>query len=154
MGLNFAGGVYGTIAVAALLAAESARRETYPATVAAVAVTMILYWIAHSYADFTGERLEKAEKLTLAGLARAMINDISIIAGAAVPLIVLLLWWASGAQLTSAVDAAIWTSAGIIALTELIAGVHAELSGRELLGQASVGAVLGGLVILLRVLLH
>ena len=36
--------VYGTIAVGALLAAESARQETYVETVFAVAITLLLYW--------------------------------------------------------------------------------------------------------------
>jgi len=54
---NPAGLIYGTIAVAALLAAESARRETYVETVGAVLITLLLYWLAHSYAGFTGERV-------------------------------------------------------------------------------------------------
>src|ERR1035441_8833725 len=41
--------VYGTIAVGALLAAESARQETYVETVFAVAITLLLYWLAHSF---------------------------------------------------------------------------------------------------------
>ena len=44
--------IYGLMTVGALLAAESADSETYAETVGAVAVTMIVYWLAHSYAEF------------------------------------------------------------------------------------------------------
>ena len=53
--------------MAALLAAESARQETYPRTVGAVAITLILYWLAHSYSEFTGERLERGEPFSYSG---------------------------------------------------------------------------------------
>jgi hypothetical protein len=151
---NPASGVYGTIAVGALLAAESARRETYPETVGAVVITLLLYWIAHSYAQFTGHRLRAAEKLTLAGLVRTMAGESWIMLGAAIPLLTLVIWWAAGAQLTAAVSAAIWTSAGMVTIIEVVAGLRADLSGHELVAQASLGVLLGLLVIVLRLLLH
>ena len=55
MPTNPAGLVYGTIAVGALLAAESARQETYTRTIIAVAIALILYWLSYSYAEFTGQ---------------------------------------------------------------------------------------------------
>ena len=154
MAANPAGAVYGTIAVAALLAAESARRETYPKTVAAVVLTLLLYWLAHSYAESTGHRLQSAEKLTLAGLARTMASELSILIGASVPLLAVLIWWAAGAHLTSAVSAALWTAAVVVMVTEVVVGLRARLSGRELVIQTGLGALLGLLVIALRVLLH
>ena len=47
--VNPAGLVYSTVTVATPLAAEGPRRESYPATTAAVALTMALHWLAHSY---------------------------------------------------------------------------------------------------------
>jgi hypothetical protein len=154
MGDNPAGAVYGTIAVAALLAAESARRETYLATVAAVVITLALYWLAHSYAEFTGERLRTGERLTRAGLSRMMARELTILIGAAVPLVVLLISWVGGASLTTAVNAAIWTSAAMIAIIEVILGLRSRLPGRELAAQTVLGALLGLLVVALRVVLH
>jgi hypothetical protein len=151
---NPSGAVYGTIAVAALLAAESARHETYLETVSAVVITLILYWLAHSYAEFTGERLRSGERLTASGLAHTMAREVTILFGAAVPLIPLLVWWLTGGQLTGAVTAAVWTSAVTIVVTELLVGLRAELSGRRLVAQAGIGALLGLLVIALKVVLH
>jgi hypothetical protein len=154
MPANPGGLVYGTIAVAALLAAETARRGSYAKSVAAVAITLLLYWIARSYAEFTGQRLRKSEPFRLAGLAQAMARELSVLVGAAVPLVVLLVWWAAGAQLTTAVNAAIWTSALTILTIEVVSGLRAQLSGRDLIAQTALGAVLGLLVTALRVVLH
>jgi hypothetical protein len=40
--------VHGAIAVGALLAAETPRRETYAKTAAAVVITLVLCWLAQS----------------------------------------------------------------------------------------------------------
>jgi len=66
----------------------------------------------------------------------------------------LLIFWAAGAQLSAAVSAAIWTSAVMIVIIELVIGVRAQLSGRDLVLQTAFGAMLGLLVLALRVVLH
>jgi hypothetical protein len=146
--------VYGTIAVGALLAAESPRRETYPKTIAAVVVILVLYWAAHSYADVTGQRLESGGRLTLERALATLRHEVTILIGAAVPLLTLLICWAVGTSLSGAVRAAVWTSAAIIVMIEVIAGLRARLTGRQLFVQTLAGGVLGALVLLLRVILH
>jgi hypothetical protein len=86
--------IYGAIAVGALLAAETPRRETYAKTVAAVVITLLLYWLAHSYAELAGERLRSGARLNARGL-----------------LATLLICWIAGTGLSAAVLAAVWTSA-------------------------------------------
>ncbi len=151
---NPAGLIYGTIAVAALLAAESARQETYPRTAGAVAITLLLYWLAHSYSEFTGERLNRGDPFSYAAFARSAAREVTVLLGAAIPFLVVLIFWATGAALVTAVSAAIWTSVAIVIGTELSIGVRADLSGRELVRQTAVGVLLGLMVIALRVLLH
>ena len=146
--------VYGAIAVGALLAAETPRRETYAKTVAAVVITLLLYWLAHSYADLAGERLRSGARLTARRLLATMLRELPILIGAAIPLATLLICWVAGTGLSVAVIAAVWTSAGIVLAIELAAGLRGHLRGRELLSQAFVGAVLGSLIILLRSVLH
>ena len=151
---NPAGLVYGTVTVAALLAAESARRETYASTVASVVITLILYWLAHAYAEYAGHRLEREERFTYVGLAGVAGHEFAVVLGATVPLLVLLGGWAFGLRLDAAALAAIWTAAGTVVLLELVIGVRAGVTGRELVKQTVFGAVLGLLVIALRVVLH
>jgi hypothetical protein len=154
MPANPAAAVYGTITVGALLAGESAQRETYPRTLGAVAIALLLYWLAHSYASFAARRLLRGERLNLRGLAWMMAHELPILIGSAIPLVVLLIWWAAGAKLTGGVNAAIWTSAAMIVILELVAGLRARLFGRELFAQATLGALLGLLVIALKLVLH
>jgi hypothetical protein len=146
--------VYGTIAVAALLASESAQRETYPETAGAVAITLLLYWLAYSYAEFTADRLVTSERFKLSGMARTMRHELPVLIGATTPLLVLLIFWVAGAGLTAGVSAAVWTSAGTIVLIEVVVGLRSRLSGRELVAQIGLGALLGLMVVALRVLLH
>lgn len=151
---NLEGAVYGTIAVGALLAVESARQETYLKTIAAVVITQLLYWLAHSYSDLAASRLRSGGQLTVSGLARMMVEELPILIGAAIPLLVLLIFWAGGASLTGAINAAIWTSAAIILVIELAAGIRARLAPPQLIVQALAGALLGSLIIALRGILH
>jgi hypothetical protein len=149
-----AGLVYGTIAIGALLTAESAQSETYAKSVVAVVVTLLLYWLAYSYAEFTGQRLEKGEPFEFGELATAAVKELSVLIGASIPLFVLLIFWAAGARLATAVSAAIWTSAAMIVIIEFVVGLRASLTGRQLVMQTGFGAFLGLLVLTLRIVLH
>ena len=149
-----AGLIYGTIVVAALLDAESAARETYPATVGGVVIAVLLYWLAHAYADFTGHRLKRREAIEFREFGGSLITELTIVLGAAIPLAVLFLSWAAGASLDTAVNVGIYTSAAMVVVIELVAGLRARLAGAHLLLQVSFGAALGGLIIALKVVFH
>jgi glucose uptake protein GlcU len=151
---NTGGVLYGTITVGALLAAESTTRQTYGRTVGAVAIALLLYWLVHAYASFAEHRVEHGEPLTLRGLGRTLAAELMIVAGASVPLFAVLICWAAGAPLSTGVSAAVYTSAGMIVVVEVLAGRSAELSGRDLIIQTALGAVFGLLVIALKLILH
>ena len=154
MPVNSGGLVYGTILVATLLAAESPKRETFAKTVAAVAISVIVYWLSMSYAEFTGERLREDDAFTPGAYARAAMHELPVVFGTLGPVLALLICWAAGAVLATAVTVAIWTSVAIIIATEVVLGVRAELTGRQLVIQTGMGVLLGLLVVALRVLLH
>jgi hypothetical protein len=151
---NPGGVVYGTLIVGAVLATESVRRETLLETVGATVVTLLLYWLAHSYATTLGDRLDKDVPLTAAGVLHSLVRDRAIVRGAAVPILAVLIASAFGASLGTAVGVAVWTSAGTVLAFELIAAVRAQLRGTELLVQVCAGAVMGLAIIGLRALLH
>lgn len=146
--------VYGTITVGALLAAESTVRESYADTVVAVVLAILVYWLAHAYSDFVEHRLEHNRPLSLNGLARTLARELTIVIGAAIPLLALLICWVAGVRLANAVTVAVWTSAAMIVMVEIVAGVRAELSARALVVQTAVGTVFGLLVLALRLVLH
>jgi hypothetical protein len=146
--------IYGTMTVGALLAAESAASETYAETVIAVLITLVIYWFAHSYAEFASERLKEREPLRFEVLGRIMINQVPILFGAAIPLVAVMILWAASASLSTAVTVAVWTSAVVVVLIETLAGIRAKRTGRELVFQTMFGGVLGLLIIVLRLTLH
>jgi hypothetical protein len=152
--LNLAAAIYGTMTIGSVVAIESSGGETYPETLAAVLIAMILYWLAHSYAESASSRLRENEPLTRAGLLRALADGMPIIPGAAVPLTALLICWAAGESLSTGETATVWTSAGTIVILELVAGIRADRKGRELAAQVAFGATLGLLIIALRAVLH
>ena len=61
---NPSGVIYGTIAVGAVLAAESTRRETFVDTIEATVLVLVLYWFAHTYARLVGDRLKTRDALS------------------------------------------------------------------------------------------
>jgi hypothetical protein len=152
--VNLSSAVYGTIAVGALLAAETAQRENYAETIGALALTIVLYWIAHAYASSATRRLREQEHLTVEGFAKAMLEQAPILVGALAPLAMLIAFGIAGASLDHAVTAGTWTAAATIVAIEVTAAVRAGAEGLELVAQAAIGVVLGLLVIVLKLVLH
>jgi hypothetical protein len=151
---NAAGLVYGTILVATLLSAESALKETYPKTILGGLVALATYWLALAYARFTGERLEQGTRATVGGLVGAAVHELTVLYGAVIPFIALIAFWIGGASLNTAIIAAVYFADAAIIGGEILIGVRAGLTGKALIGQAAIGAVLGVLVLALRLLLH
>ncbi|HEY5252168.1 MAG TPA: hypothetical protein VIJ09_10915 [Acidimicrobiales bacterium] len=151
---NPSGLVYGTVAVGAVLAAESTRRDTFPDTIGATVLILCLYWMAHTYAAVTGDRLKSRESLSAPGLWRSFLHEATIVKGAALPIAVLLVLWATPVTLNTAVTAALWTSAVLLVLIESVAAFRSHLSRTETAVQVFMGSLLGAGVLLVRVLLH
>jgi hypothetical protein len=151
---NAAGVVYGVITVGALMAAESANHESYLDTLASAVFATILYWLAHAYADLLGSRLEGSERLTPAGLGRALIHDLAIVRGAAIPLLALVIAWLVGASQQAGVTAALRTAIVAVVFFELIAGVRAKSGPGELLLKAAVGVTMGLAILAVKGVVH
>jgi hypothetical protein len=151
---NPAGAVYGTITIGVLLAAEASKAETYVKTVVAICVTLMLYWLAHGYAHVVGLRLSHQRRWTIGSIARALFHELAILRGGLIPLLAVIGAWMANAKLSQGINAGLWTSAAVLVLVELIAGVRSRLRPAELTLQTSFGAIFGIAIIGLRALLH
>jgi hypothetical protein len=151
---NPAGAVFGTLTAGALLAAESGLRDTYPETVGSVLLVVVLYWLAHSYADLLGLRLSSPGRLTLGRLWHAFGRDWAIVRGAFAPVLALLVAWALGAPQATAVSAGTWTAVVSLVAFELAAGLRSRAKAPELALQVGVGAAMGLGILALRAMLH
>ncbi|HTW41304.1 MAG TPA: hypothetical protein VMD79_03205 [Solirubrobacteraceae bacterium] len=151
---NPAGAIYGIIVIAALLAAESGEHDSYLDAVASALIATALYWLAHAYAELLGGRLAARKRLTPAALARALAHDWPIARGAALPLAALVIAWVAGATQRVGVAAGLWSAVASLIVFELLAGVRARASGRELALDAGVGAAMGVAIIAMKIVLH
>ena len=98
--------------------------------------------------------MENTQKASLGLLVRSASHELTILYGAAVPLLTLLIFWVAGASLNTAVIGTVYVADATIIGAEILIGWRADLRGAALAGQAAIGAVLGVLVLALRLLLH
>jgi hypothetical protein len=146
--------IYGVVVIGALLAAEGGSHETYADTIISALIAAGVYWLAHAYANALGWRVATRHRLTAGVLSRELIRDWAIVRGAAIPLCVLVLAWAAGATLQTAVNAALWGAVASLIAFELIAGIGAHATRRELALDVCVGAAMGLAILALKALLH
>jgi hypothetical protein len=148
------GAIYGLILVGSLMAAESYKRESHLDVLLSAAITMIVYWLAHAYSLALGRRIERSEALSLRSLSHSLRDSTSVLQGATVPLLALLIAWAAGVSSQTAIDIALWSTVGTLVGLELIAGIRAKQRPLELLLSCCIGAGLGAAVLALKALLH
>lgn len=146
--------VYGTILVGALIAAESGVHDSYVDKVGSTLLALAIYWLAHAYSTVLGRRIATRERLSLAGLRRAMAHDWGIVRGASIPLFAIVACWAAGASQATAVDVAVWSAVVSLIAFELIAGLRSRSTPRELIFECSVGVTMGIAILALKSLAH
>jgi hypothetical protein len=151
---NPSGVVYGTIAVGAVLAAESTRRETYGDTIAATVLVLVLYWLAHTYATVVGDRLAERQTLTARRLWRAFVHEAALVKGAALPIALLVVLWMTSVSLVTGLNAALWTCAADLVVFEVVATVRSRATGILRFGEVALGVALGAGILVVRVVLH
>lgn len=151
---NPAGVVYGTILIGALIAAESGTHDGYLDLIGSTVLALGIFWLAHSYSTILGRRLSHQDHLTVGALARALGHEWSIVRGASVPLLALLVAWAAGASETTGVNAAVWAAIASLIVFELLAGLRAGSTPREFALEGGVGAAMGLAILALKSLAH
>ncbi len=151
---NPEGVVYGLITIGALLAAESGLSDTYPETIGSATLAMALYWFAHSYSDVLGLRLAEHRSFSWQELLRTFGRDWAIAKGSSVPLLTLLVAWATGASQATALTAAVWSAVASLIAYEVAAGIRSRAKPLELALEVLVGATFGIAILALRALLH
>jgi hypothetical protein len=149
---NPRGAVYGTIVATAVIAAAAGHKSP-ELILAATVATLLVFWLAHVYADFLDHGLRQA-RFHLKVLPAIMATELSMLAAPALSILFLLLGALGLLDEELAVRLALWN--GVIQL--VLWGTDV---GRRR-GQAWSGALLTGLVngafgvviIILEVLLH
>jgi hypothetical protein len=148
------GAIYGLILIGSLMAAESYKHETHLDVLLSALITLVVYWLAHAYSLALGRRIEGSEMLSLRSLREGLTDSASVMQGAIVPVLALLVAWGAGASSQTAIDAALWSTVAALIALELVAGLRAKERLLELVLSCCVGAGIGVAVLALKVLLH
>ena len=150
---NAGDAVYGALVMGVLLAADDARREGYAATIEAAAVVLALYWLTSLYAHSLGLRVRRGDPLSAGLVWRSCVHELPVVEGGVIPVLALLIAWAAGFAVTSGVTAALWTTAVVLVLLEVIAGLRSR-GRKRMWPEAIAGAGMGLALIAVQVVLH
>lgn len=151
---QLAGGIYGTVVVAGLLAATGPDDdpEVWP-TALWVVVTVIVFWLAHSWARTMARRATG-----LADRRREMRESLArhwpLVQSAFPPILVMLIARLLGASDETAILIAACSCIVLLAGWGVVVGRQEHESPRRVVGTAAGCALLGGLMVLLKVVIH
>ncbi|CAI7975866.1 conserved membrane hypothetical protein [Frankia sp. Hr75.2] len=151
---NPAGSIYGTILADSVLAVESERQTGLSDLIYAELVSVIVYWLAHVYAEFLGSPPDVSRRAGLHRLAETMAHEWSLVTASFVPLLAVLLAAAAGAPVQTAALAGMWTGVAALVLWGEIAGSRSGRGTWTSLAYGLVSGAFGVTLILLRILLH
>jgi hypothetical protein len=147
---QIAGGIYGTIVTAAILATVGTELPAVDQAVA-VLITLIVYWIAHDYADLLGSHIAGAEQPGWQDIRDALTASWTMVGASFLPLTVLLVAAAAGASDNNADSAGLAVAALELVVYALAAGRAAALGRRPQIVIAASAAGLGLAMIGLKV---
>jgi hypothetical protein len=152
---RLAGAIYGTIVVTGVLIATADVGEggTVDAVRAAgyAVVTTVVFWLAHGWSLALAHRLAGAPGTSVrAALRREWPMVLSVVPPIAVMAVAVLL----GADDEEAISAAVWVSVAILAAIGGGVARRENASAGQIVLAALGSAALGGLMVLLKVLVH
>jgi hypothetical protein len=150
---NPGGAIYGVITVGAVLAAEGSRNETYPRSVGAAILVLSLYWVAHAWSSDSGDRLASRRRFTWPPFATMLRNDSSIVRGATVPIIAVIVAGLSGMSDQNAELLGTVIAAAMLVVIEFVAAMSDRIDARQVILQTCAGALFGCALIALRFVL-
>ena len=147
------GAITGTVVCAAAIAGAAGHLESTAQLSLLIAGTVIIYWIAHLHAITIGSALNRHHH-PLAAVRHAFWEALPILGASLVPLGVLLVMRLLGASLMTGAWTALYASIVLLATYSYQAGARGGLGVSGRLASATVGALVGVLVVILKALLH
>ena len=145
------GVIYGTLVTAGTILAASENAEDVREVAITVLVTLVLYWIAHAYAEVIGKSSRVPPSLSAAG--RELVAESRMVGACVLPLAVLLVvdWLWTGFQLATTI--ALWTTVGLLFGWGVLAARQAGLSGGSAVVSGLLYTLLGLAIITLKLIL-
>jgi positive regulator of sigma E activity len=147
-----AAGIYGVIVSAAVMA--SAHVDTAVRLVAAVLVTLVIYWSAERFARLVAERIHQGRRPEMGQVLAHLTSGWEIVTASVLPLLVLIVARLLGRSLDTAVLIALSSSTLLLCVVGWEMGRHGHLNVGERILVTMVAGTFGLLLIVLKSLLH
>jgi hypothetical protein len=146
--------IYGTIVVSAVIAALSEDPAAGPGEIASAALlTVVVFWLAHVYADLVGERAATDDRTRWHSPLALLAQEGPMVEAALVPMIPLLLGMLGALHRTAAIRGGLAVGVAELSLWGYLAGRHLGPGLPRLAGALFI-ALLGVGVALLKLLVH
>jgi hypothetical protein len=148
--------IYGTIVAAALIATESAADASTAEIVGSVLATLVVYWLAHVYSDLLAphDRRERPGHPTGHAILTALAEEWGIVAGGLGLVIVLVITDLAGVPTAVAINIALAGAVVELIGWGILAARHAHLSAPWTALYATISAIFGAALVLLKFTLH
>jgi hypothetical protein len=148
---DMAPGIYGTVISASVLAAVD---ETEPiwTVVVTVMVTVLVYWLAERYSMLLAVHMHG--QASTGRLGQVLRQGWRMVEASYTPVLVLVLAWALSGEVASAINAALYYTAGLLIALGWLAGRRNGQSGWALVRTTAFVGALGVVIIALKLTLH
>jgi hypothetical protein len=144
-------GALGTVVTAGLMAAYADPPVEMGEVVAAVLVTVGVYWLAHVYAEMVGRTPEGGgPAFSRARLRRSLRANWSLVRASFPLLVVAAATWAAGVEATTALGIAVWCAVVVLVTEGVVTARRHGVRGRGLLKAAAAAGFLGLLLVALK----
>jgi hypothetical protein len=145
--------IYGLIVSGAVMAAAGEHGSVRDVAIT-VFLTVLVYWLAESYADMLGEQIAEERPSTRARSWELLRQGFPLVEASYVPVFVLLIAWALGLSTTAAITAGLVANALLLIALGWIASAQANRSIPVRAGWAAVAGAFGMVMIAIKTILH
>ncbi|MGK2955710.1 MAG: hypothetical protein ACSLFI_08595 [Solirubrobacterales bacterium] len=151
---NYAGAIYGTILSMAVISTASKDESLGPMAIAGwAAATALVFWIAHVYATFVAAgfaRPSDAKEILLLAMKR----EWPLVQGSLIPAAAMLLAPLGLVSTESATYVAVWVGVGVLFIAGVAMGTREDLTWGRRLTIGVINALIGLLIVSLKIFVH
>lgn len=147
-----ASGIYGVIVSSAVMSASHAQKAYQ--VIVAVLVTLVIYWGAERYARIVAERIHEGHRPNWTTVRHQLTHGWEMVTASTLPLVVLAVLSVLGAELLTAILAALACSTVLLCVAGWAVGRDGRLTTRERVVSSAIAGMFGLLFIVLKTVLH
>ena len=145
-----AGLMHGAVVMGAVLALASHSTGSQLQVAAGAATVLVVYWLTHAYTNALGRGIAGDRRHLTRRLLHSGRHEVVVILGGLPTILTFSLTTAAGAEIETAVSAALWLTLAMLAAVGYLAGI----GGWRLVGETAFAALFGASMIVLNTLLH